>query len=141
MVEDLEPEMIAEIDFLNKFSIKLKKETGYNEGVLVIRDTLTDGDRLKRIREIYADKIDEPLMKLLIEYKTIFMADKWDKGKITLTKHKIETQGEPILVKPYRQPKHFEEKLDDIIKNYEENDIIEKCRSPWKKCGTKPDRA
>ena len=76
MVEDLEPEMIAGIDFLNKFNIKLKKETGYNEGVLVIRDTLTDGDRLKRIREIYADKIDEPLMKLLIEYKTIFMADK-----------------------------------------------------------------
>ena len=127
----MEPEMIAGIDFLNKFSIKLKKETGYNEGVLVIRDTLTDGDRLKRIREIYADKIDEPLMKLLIEYKTIFMADKWDIGKTTLTKHKIETQGEPILVKPYRQPKHFEEKLDDIIKNYEENDIIEKCSSPW----------
>jgi len=131
VVEDLEPEMIAGIDFLNKFNIKLKKETGYNEGVLVIRDTLTDGDRLKRIREIYADKIDEPLMKLLIEYKTIFMADKWDIGKTTLTKHKIETQGEPILVKPYRQPKHFEEKLDDIIKNYEENDIIEKCSSPW----------
>jgi len=86
VVKDLEPEMIAGIDFLNKFSIKLKKETGYNEGVLAIRDTLTDGDRLKRIREIYADKIDEPLMKLLIEYKTIFMANKWDIGKTTLTK-------------------------------------------------------
>ena len=70
-------------------------------------------------------------MGLLTEYKSIFMADKWDIGRTLLTKHKIETHGEPVLVKPYRQPKHFEEKLDDIIRNYEENDIIEKCSSPW----------
>jgi len=59
------------------------------------------------------------------------MANKWDVGKTDYTKHLIQTQGDPILVKPYKQPKHFEEKLEEILKNLEENDIIEKRTSPW----------
>ena len=123
--------MIAGIDFLDKFGIKLKKEPSHTENVLVIRDSPSDEDRLKRIKELYENKIDDQLMGLLTEYKSIFMDEKWDIGRTFLIKHKIKTHVEPVLVKPYRQPKHFEEKLDDIIRNYEENDIIEKCSSPW----------
>ena len=131
VVKDLDPEMIAGIDFLDKFRIKLKREPSNTNELLVIRDNPSDEDRLRRIKELFENKIDNQLMELLTEFKSIFMADKWDIGRTSLTKHKIETHGEPVLVKPYRQPKHFEEKLDDIIRNYEENDIIEKCSSPW----------
>ena len=131
VVKELNPEMIAGVDFLDKFGIKLKKETIDSSDIWMIRDSPTDDDRLKRIKEIFNTKVDNQLMRLLTEYKSIFMADKWDVGKTSLTKHKIETLGEPVLVKPYRLPQHFEEKLDDVIRNFEENGIIEKCSSPW----------
>jgi len=131
VVKEIDPEMIAGIDFLDKFGIKLKKEASNIDRILAIRDSPSDEDRLKRIRELYNTTSENELMELLTKYRSIFMADKWDIGKTSLTKHKIETHGEPVLVKPYRQPKHFEEKLDDIIKHFAENDIIEKCSSPW----------
>ena len=131
VVKELDPEMIAGIDFLDKFGIKLKRQIPRGGEILVIRDNPSDEDRLRRIMNIFDKQIDGQLMKILANYKSVFMADKWDIGKTSLTKHRIETHGDPILVKPYRQPKHFEDKLDDVIKNFEENDIIEKCSSPW----------
>ena len=65
VVKDLDPEMIAGIDFLEKFQIKLKKEPSHTENVLVIRDNPSDEDRLKRIKELYENKIDDQLMELL----------------------------------------------------------------------------
>ena len=57
VVKDLDPEMIAGIDFLDKFGIKLKKEPSHTENVLVIRDSPSDEDRLKRIKELYEKKL------------------------------------------------------------------------------------
>jgi transposase InsO family protein len=131
VVKGLDPEMIAGVDLLDKFGIKLTKEVTNNNQVFMIRESPSSEERLKRIKKLYSNKMDDQLMSLITEFNSIFMADKWDIGKTILTKHKIDTHGEPVLVKPYRQPKHFEEKLDEVIKNFEENDIIEKCNSPW----------
>ena len=131
VVKGMNPEMIAGVDFLDNFGIKLIKKSIQNSDVFMIRDSPSDEDRLKRITDLYGGKVDDQLMNMIKEFKSIFMADKWDIGKTSLTKHKIETNGEPVLVKPYRQPRHFDEKLDEVIKNFEENDIIEKCSSPW----------
>ena len=46
------------------------------------------------------------------------MADKWDIGCTPLIKHKIQTRGGPINVKPYRQPVNLEEKLRKRYKIY-----------------------
>ena len=58
-----------------------------------------------------------------------------------LLKHKIITKGNPILMKPRRQPANLEDKIEDLIKNLEDNKIIKRCDSPrntpmvcvWKK--------
>ena len=53
VVKEIDPEMIAGIDFLDKFGIKLKKEASNIDRILAIRDSPSDEDRLKRIRELY----------------------------------------------------------------------------------------
>ena len=54
------------------------------------------------------------------------MADKWDIGCTSLVKHKIETRGKPINVKPYKLAVNLEGKIDDAIRNLLENKIIKK---------------
>ena len=68
--------------------------------------------------------------KLIVRYIDIFMRDKWDIGKTDILKHRILTNCDPILMKPRRQPMHFDVKIQDIIKNLEENHIIKKCGTP-----------
>ena len=60
------------------------------------------------------------------------MANKWDIGKTSLLKHTILPNEEPVLIKPYRQPVNLESKIDEAIKNLEENGIIRRCNSAWK---------
>ena len=138
VVNDVNPEMIVGIDFLNEFGIRLVKldtinitEDNNKNQICYIRENLTDDNRLQRLKEIFLKELDTQMLNLLVKYKSIFMADKWDIGRTSLTKHKIETQGDPVLVKPWRQPKHLETKLEEVLKNLEQNGIIERCKSPW----------
>jgi len=131
VVKEIVPEMIAGVDFLKKFNIRLSKVIQGKRQILQIKDNNLDKERMIRMKELYQSINEKELWDILIEYKSIFMANKWDVGKTDYTKHLIQTQGDPILVKPYKQPKHFEEKLEEILKNLEENDIIEKRTSPW----------
>ena len=48
---------------------------------------------------------------LIKKHKTIFMAVAWDIGCTTLMKHKIVTEGGPVLIKPRMQPMNLESKL------------------------------
>jgi len=51
------------------------------------------------------------------------MADKWDK-------HKIETKGGPINVRPYRLAVNLEPKVDEAIQNLWENKTIKNIIEP-----------
>ena len=45
------------------------------------------------------------------------MGDKWHIGYTALMKHKIETPGKPINIKPFRQSVNTEDKIDYAIDN------------------------
>ena len=59
------------------------------------------------------------------------MADKWDIGCTELIKHRIETKGGSIRMKPRRQPMNLEPKIDEAIQNLLENGVIRRCNSIW----------
>ena len=46
-------------------------------------------------------------------------------------KHKIVTEGGPVLIKPRRQPMNLKSKIDEAITNLWDNNIIRKCNSQW----------
>ena len=64
------------------------------------------------------------LEELVMKFKTIFMANEWDIGKTNLITHEIKTSCKPINIKPRRQPEHLQKKLEEAIKNLEDNGII-----------------
>ena len=56
---------------------------------------------------------------------------KWDIGRTSLLKHIILTGEVSVFVKPYRQLANLEEKINEAIKNLEDNGIISRCSSAW----------
>jgi len=70
------------------------------------------GERLKRALDCIG-KIDSKLLEVIQNQAEVFMADKWDIGCTSLAKHHIKTNGEPINLKPFRQPMHLEEKITE----------------------------
>ena len=91
----------------------------------------TDKMRFLNAKEKLNLREGNKLYKCINKFKNIFMAGRWDIGKTTLVKHRIDTSGQPILQKPRRQPNHLERHIDDAISNLERHGIIEKCSSPW----------
>jgi len=147
VVENLSPKIIGGVNLLNNFNIRLVKK--YKEEIKVYDDfenvmcqeicsiaakfgeIITDEMRFKKIRDILnLDKSDK-LFDILFKNKEVFMANKWDIGKTNLVKHEIITSGQPILLNPRRQPAHLEEKIEEALKNLEDNKIIRKCESAW----------
>ena len=86
---------------------------------------------MTRALNILKIKDDQQLLKIIESKEDAFMADNWYVGCTHLLRHKIITSGEPINVKPYRQPMNLESKIEEAIKNLFENNIIRKCNSPW----------
>ena len=76
-------------------------------------------DEQKFEKAISTFKIDKSskIYDLVKKHKTFFMADAWDIRCTTLMKHKIVTEGEPVLIKPTRQPMNIESKMDEAITN------------------------
>lgn len=132
VVKELNPEMIAGISFLNAFNIRLKycKLETVNQ-LLGIRENWTNKDRENRLTQILNGIVPNQLLLVLKDYKDVFMAHKWDLGKTNFSKHKINTDSMPIKLKPFRQPKHFEDKLEETLENLIKYDVIEKCQSEW----------
>ena len=145
VVKSVSPSMIGGIDLLKKFDIKLVK---INNIVGTIYDkykhdrelcsieagfgkSIDDNVRFKRVIDILGIKNENKLYNIIKRNISVFMADKWDVGKTNLLKHEIKTIGEPIRLNPRRQPIHLEEKIEDAIKNLEDNGIIRKCDSAW----------
>ena len=145
VAEGLSPKIIGGIEFLNIFKIYLKKSNGieiidnkiidnYSQLCSIeakFGNITSDDVRFKKATEVLKLDRNCVLFDIVERNKNIFMANKWDIGKTTLLKHSICTSGGPILVKPRRQPMHLEGKIEDAIRNLEENGIIEKCESPW----------
>jgi len=88
---------------------------------------------LERFQRAKKDlKLDNPiLINIVKKNQNVFMADKWDIGCTTLVKHRIETRGKSINVRPFRQAVNLEDKIDEAIRNLWENKIIKKYNSPW----------
>ena len=138
VAEGLLPNIIAGIEFLNKFGIRLKKEglndiSEYDEtikyGTLCsiearFGEKVTDNSRFtKAVETLKLDK-ESDLYNIISKNRSIFMANKWDIGRTDLIRHSIDTTDGPVLVKPRRQPMHLEEKITEALKNLEENGII-----------------
>ena len=91
---------------------------------------ISSKERYQRAKDTL--KIHDPrILELIKEYQDVFMANSWDIGCTSLIKHQIKTRGDPINIKPRRQPVNLEEKIDTAIQNLWENNIIKKCNSPW----------
>ena len=136
--ERLSPKVIAGIDFLNSFKIKLVKQEYkiMDDNVLCnieanFGNKITNEDRInKALKCLDVDK-NTKLGRLVVKFPNIFMANKWDIGCTKLAKHQIKTVGKPIALNPRRQPINLEEKINEAVRNLEENGIIRKCKSEW----------
>ena len=142
VVENVKPKLIGGVELQKAFQIELrwventnKKEENTNNEVCEIeacfgRQT-TDEDRFRKAEQCMDIKGNLRLKDLIKGNKEVFMADNWDIGCTKLVKHKINTKGAPINIKPRRQPANLEEKINEAIKNLKENGIIRKCNSAW----------
>jgi len=142
VVENLRPQMIGGVPLQRSFGIGLRwlSDTEKEEfhrvhqiyeleakfGVLI-----NDEQRLKEIKKYVDMNGKRELEELVMKFKTIFMANEWDIGKTNLITHEIKTSCKPINIKPRRQPEHLQKKLEEAIKNLEDNGIIRRCNSPW----------
>ena len=127
------PTVIIGIDILNELKIKLMEITSNN--ILSLQDkfgrnTLLDLKKSQLIEKFNLKKLTF-LNGIILDYVDIFMSNKWDIGRTDILKHRILTNCDPIIIEPRRQHLHYENKILDIIKNLEKNDIIKKCESPW----------
>ena len=139
VVEHLNPEMIGGIEFQKQFGIYLgwREELvhKYREDVFSLEakfgGNTTAEDRLQVAKKTLQIGDHGILYDIVVKYKNVFMAHKWDIGRTDLIKHRIVTKGPPINVKPYRQAMNLEKKIDEAIQNLWDNGIIEQCNSPW----------
>lgn len=77
--------------------------------------------------------IEKDVLKdLLLEYETSFSRNSQDLGQTSIVKHKIETgMAQPIKQRPRRVPQSKREEVSKVIKEMEDQGIIEPSISPW----------
>ena len=140
VVNKITPEVIGGMEMQKQFGIELqwiKKSTEKKENCYVCNiegnfgRVITDEERFKKAVDVLKLNENAKLKDIIQRNRNVFMADAWDIGCTDIIKHKIVTKGEPIKIKPYRQPMNLEEKIDAAIKNLYENKIIKKCNSQW----------
>ena len=141
IVEQLTPDVIGGIEMQKEFKINLvwtEKVEGFDEDldehicniVAQFGQKISGEERFQRAKKTL--KTNNPkIIDLIRKYQDVFMANKWDIGCTTLLKHSIKTRGDPINVKPRRQPVNLESKIDEAIQNLWNNNIIKECNSPW----------
>ena len=139
IVEQMTPEVIGGIKLLKQFGVHLQwpviQEKDIRQDHICNIEAqfgkpITSAERFQKTKETL--KINDPLLVDIIKKnENVFMANKWDIGCTQLVKHRIETRGKPINIKPRRLPVNLEGKIDEAIQNLYENNIIKKCNSPW----------
>ena len=142
-MEQLRQQLIGDVPLQRIFDIGLSWLTEMEEGKeefqrihmiykleAKFREIITDDQRLRIAKEQIEMGGRKELQELVTRYRKIFMANEWDIGRTDIIKHEIKTKGKPINIKPRRQPEHLQSKLDEAIKNLEENRIIRRCNSP-----------
>lgn len=129
------PDIIGGIDLQRKFGFELCRRKSDDEeihiGILEAKFGRCISDEERQKQAIQIIQPDNEALKVIKRNRQAFMADDWDIGCTSLVKHKIITNGEPINVKPWRQPMHLEAEIDKTLHNLEENGIIRKCQSRW----------
>jgi hypothetical protein len=113
----------------------LNFEGGYFENVMLLMKQ--EGDEvapdLPNINYGFLPRDDkDKLMNLLREYKDVFSESKMDIGCTQLVEHRVDTgDSRPIASAPRRVPVALEEKVDRLVEELLENDIIQPSESPW----------
>ena len=134
IVQQLTPDVIGGVEMQNEFRINLvwkrDPEEHISNIVAQFGKKISGEERFQRAKETLKT-CDPKIIELIRKYQDVFMATKWDIGCTTLLKHKIKTRGDPINIKPRRQPVNLESKIDEAIKNLRDNNIIKECNSPW----------
>ena len=83
-------------------------------------------------RELIGKTEYEELKKILNEFEDIFSQSSTDVGCIKGFQHEINTGGRlPIALNPRRIPMHMEPKVDALVNDLENKNIISKVSSPW----------
>lgn len=108
IVSYMTPEIIGGIELLKQFGIQLQwpvkeVEKPRQDHICNIEakfgKTISDLERFNKAKDTL--KVDDPiLLEIIKKNQNVFMANKWDVGCTTLLKHKIETRGSPINIKP-----------------------------------------
>lgn len=93
-------------------------------------------DHLKQMFENSSESltsVEKDILKdLLLEYETSFSTNSQDIGQTSIVKHKIETgMAQPIKQRPKRIPQSKREEVSKVIKEMEDQGIIEPSISPW----------
>ena len=72
------------------------------------------------------------LKKVVSDYKDIFSLSSTDVGHIKDYEHKILTrENPPIASKPRRIPMHLEDKVEKLVNELKEKNIVTEASSPW----------
>lgn len=78
------------------------------------------------------DKEKEDANKLFEKYQSIFAIKGQEKGRTSLTKHRVNTGNKmPIRQNPRRVPLAKREEVNNLIQEMELNSVIEPSNSPW----------
>ena len=85
-----------------------------------------------RINEKLTEKQRKQLLRLLENYKDIFVKDKNELGKCGIVKHRIDTgDTKPIKQRAYRASGENKKLIEEEVKKMLEKGVIEKSTSPW----------
>lgn len=98
----------------------------------------SDASHVKPLIERIEKEADIPLehkksvKKLILKYAHVFSESDTDIGYCTKIKHHIVTREEvPIAIPPRRIPIGIEDKVDKLVEDLLEKNIIRKSESPW----------
>ena len=129
IIKEISPGFIGGVDTMKAFGVRLVNINNIETGMTT--NLFTDVERSQKAQTILGKNENSTISKLISEYGTIFMADRFDLGFTRSVEHKIDTIGLPIMQYPRRQPMHLETKIDEMIINLTKAGVIRKCQSPW----------
>ncbi|GFS98528.1 retrovirus-related Pol polyprotein from transposon opus [Trichonephila clavipes] len=127
-------------------NISYRTRTIQEGEVIATCASVTCVDRKCNSRDHYSDNLVKDLLQstdldekqrcaageLITEFQRIFPRTSEDFGRIRLTHHRIDTgEHPPIKQHPRRLPFAKQEEVPKLIKDMEDNDVIEPSSSPW----------
>jgi hypothetical protein len=136
------PVRIIALDTITLYkSTRLGAVEKYDEGkpvrsIVMTKETLNTmpdveelfGKQLISMPKLHAQSIKE----ILIEFRDVFSRSQMDIGCVSGVEHRILTgNAPPIALNPRRTPLALEDKIDDLVDQLVQQDIIRPSQSPW----------